>query len=184
MVNICSVCGESNISTINKIQSIALTTSKYIYGGVRTPGVVVKDAKGVTLKKDIAYTVTYAKGRKNVGKYAVKVTFKGKYSGSKTLYFNIVPKGTSLTKLTAGKKCFAAKWKKLGGITGYQIQYSTKSNFSGAKLVTIKNSKILKTTVKKLSAKKVYYVRVRTHKTVSGTHFMSNWSKTYKVKTK
>ena len=128
--------------------------------------------------------MTYQSGRKAVGSYWVKFTFMGNYQGEITQWFKIVPKGTSLAKLTAGKKTFTAKWKKLGGITGYQIQYSTKSNFSGAKLVTIRSTSTLSKTIKSLSAKKVYYVRVRTYKTVSGMNFMSNWSKTYKVKTK
>ncbi len=33
------------------------------------------------------------KGRKYVGKYAVKITFKGKYSGTKTLLFHNQAKG-------------------------------------------------------------------------------------------
>ena len=108
----------------------------------------------------------------------------GDYSGKVTKSFKIVPKGTTLSKLGSAKKSFTAKWKKQSGITGYQIQYSTKSNFSGAKTLTIKNAKTLTKTVSKLYAKKVYYVKVRTYKTVSGTHYMSKWSKAYKVKTK
>ena len=70
-------------------------------GKVRTPKVIVKDRTGKTLVKNTDYTVSYAKGRKYVGKYAVKITFKGKYSGTKTLYFTIKPKATSISSLTA-----------------------------------------------------------------------------------
>ena len=101
----------------------------------------------------------------------------------KTLNSPTLPSSTTISKLTPGSKAFSAQWKK-AGFTGYQIQYSLKSNFSGAKKVTIKNAKTLKTTVKKLSAKKTYFVRIRTYKTISGVNYFSTWSKTYKVKTK
>ncbi|MBR1763169.1 MAG: hypothetical protein IJ731_07375 [Eubacterium sp.] len=50
--------------------------------------------------------------------------------------------------------------------------------------MTLKNNKTLKTTVKKLSAGKNYYVRIRTYKSISKVKYYSSWSKTYKVKTK
>ncbi len=102
---------------------------------------------------------------------------------SSTLTSPTLPSGTTLTKLTPAKKAFTAQWKK-AGVTGYQIQYSTSASFSGAKKLTIKNAKNLKATVKSLSAKKTYYVRIRTYKTISKVNYFSTWSKTYKVKTK
>ena len=104
-------------------------------------------------------------------------------SWSATLNSPTLPNGTALTKLTAGSKAFTAQWKKQT-VTGYQVQYGTKANFAGAKLVTVKKVGTLKTTVKKLSAKKVYYVRIRTYKTINKANYFSTWSKTYKVKTK
>ena len=103
---------------------------------------------------------------------------------SATLNSPTLPSGTSITKLVAGSKAFAAQWKKNTAVNGYQVQYSLKSNFSGAKTLTIKSNKTLKTMVKKLSAKKVYYVRIRTFKTISKANYFSTWSKAYKVKTK
>ena len=103
---------------------------------------------------------------------------------SATLTSPTLPGGTSLTKVTGASKAFTSNWKKNGGVSGYQIQYSLKSDFSGAKLVTIKNVKTIKTTVKKLNAKKVYFVRIRTYKTIAKVNYFSAWSKTVKVKTK
>lgn len=183
----CTRCDYLNIHywTINGVRDIDLSKTAYTYSGnTVTPSVKVVDWAGKVLKQGTDYTVKYASGRKNIGKYAVKVSFQGKYTGSRMLYFKIVPKGTSLSKLTAGKKAFTAKWKKLSGITGYQIQYSTNAKFTGAKTVTVKGATAAGKTIKNLKAKQVYYVCVRTYKTVSGTHYMSNWSKTYKVKTK
>ncbi len=75
-----------------KAKSIKLSSTSYTYNGkVRTPKVTVigKDGKKLSTKY---YSVTYQKGRKNVGKYKVTVKMKGKYSGRKTLYFKIKPK--------------------------------------------------------------------------------------------
>ena len=48
----------------------------------------------------------------------------------------------------------------------------------------IKENKITSSTIKKLKAKKKYYVRIRTYKTVDGNKIYSSWSKVLNVKTK
>ena len=192
IVNYCSVCKKTLSTTvIPKASSIKLKATSLTYNGkVRTPKVIVKDRTGKTLVKNTDYTVSYAKGRKYVGKYAVKITFKGKYSGTKTLYFTIKPKATSISSLKAGSKKFTVKWKKQATqTTGYQVQVATNKKFKkNKKTVTIKKQKTTKTTVKKLKAKKKYYVRVRTYKTVKingkSIRIYSGWSKTKTVTTK
>ena len=192
IVNYCSVCKKTLSTTvIPKASSIKLKATSLTYNGkVRTPKVIVKDETGKTLVKNTDYTVSYAKGRKYVGKYAVKITFKGKYSGTKTLYFTIKPKATSISSLTAGSKKFTVKWKKQATqTTGYQVQVATNKKFKkNKKTVTIKKQKTTKTTVKKLKAKKKYYVRVRTYKTVKingkSIRIYSGWSKAKTVTTK
>ena len=144
----------------------------------------MKNASGTKLTKGTQYTVKYATGRKNVGKYKVVVTMKGNYSGTKTLYLTINPVKSSVTKLTAGKKSLKVTVaKKSSQVTGYQVQYSTSKKFtkSTTKVATIKSYKTTTTTLKKLKAKKTYYVRVRTYKTVKGVKYYSGWS-TYKYK--
>ena len=192
IVNYCSVCKKTLSTTvIPKASSIKLKATSLTYNGkVRTPKVIVKDRTGKTLVKNTDYTVSYAKGRKYVGKYAVKITFKGKYSGTKTLYFTIKPKATNISSLTAGSKKFTVKWKKQATqTTGYQVQVATNKKFKkNKKTVTIKKQKTTKTTVKKLKAKKKYYVRVRTYKTVKingkSIRIYSGWSKAKTVTTK
>ena len=103
-----------------------------------------------------------------------------------TKTFKINPKGTSLKKVTKGKKQFKAIWKaQKTQTTGYQIQYATNSKFtSGKKTVNIKKNKTTSSTVKKLKSKKKYYVRIRTYKTVKGKKYCSGWSKVLNIKTK
>lgn len=74
-----------------------------------------------------------------------------------------VPKVKSL-KAKAGKKKLTLTWKKLSGISGYQVQISPKKNYKGAKIKTISKSK--KTYTKKgLKSRKKYYIRIRAYKT-------------------
>ena len=191
IVNYCSVCKKTLSTTvIPNASSIKLKATSLTYNGkVRTPKVIVKDRTGKTLVKNTDYTVSYAKGRKYVGKYAVKITFKDKYSGTKTLYFTIEPKATSISSLTAGSKKFTVKWKKQATqTTGYQVQYSASSKFSKAKTVTVGKNTTVSKKISKLSGKKKYYVRVRTYKTVKingkSIRIYSGWSKAKTVTTK
>ena len=84
------------------------------------------------------------------------------------------------SKITAKKKSFTVQWSKANGVDGYQIQYSLKKNFKGAKTKWSKGNKL---TVKKLKSKKTYYVRVRSYKKINGKNVYSAWS-TKKVKVK
>ena len=189
---VCDQCGAvRNTQVIAKAKTATLSAANYIYDGkVKQPTVTVKDSKGKTLKKGTDYTVSYSSGCKNVGRYTVKVTLKGNYSGTKSMTYNINPKGTSVSKVTAAKKGFKVTWKKQATqTTGYEVQYSTDKNFKkGNKTVNITKNKTTSKSVSKLSAKKKYYVRVRTYKTVkiSGKNvkFYSGWSGAKSVTTK
>ena len=95
------------------------------------------------------------------------------------------PKSAKFKKVKSAKKAVSVQWKKVGGVKGYQVQVATDKKFKkNKKTVTIKKQKTTKTTVKKLKAKKKYYVRVRTYKIVNGKKVYSSWSKVKGVKTK
>ena len=169
-------------------KSITLSNTRYIYNGkVQKPQVTVKNAKGEVIK---GYTVKYAGNCKNVGKYKVTLTFKGDYNGTKTKTFKIAPKSVTVKSLKAAKKRFDVKWsKQTTQVTGYQVQYSTDKNFVKAvKNKKIKKNSVVTKTVKNLKSKKVYYVRVRTYKTVKYNgeqmNLHSDWSKVKKVTVK
>ena len=92
-------------------------------------------------------------------------------------------KGTRLTKVKKGKRKATIKWKKVKRIGGYQIQYSTKRNFSSdTEIKTVKGCGKTKTTIKKLKAKKQYYVRIRTFRIIGSRTEYSGWSKARKIK--
>ena len=165
--------------------NVKLSASSYTYSGkARKPAVTA--TMGETRLTGDDYTVTYASGRKNVGRYKVTVKGKGNYTRTKTLYYTINPKSTSISKLTKGKKSFKVSWKKVPSqATGYQIQYATNSRFTkGQKSVTVKSYRTTSKNITKLKAKKKYYIRVRSYKKVGKTTYYSGWSKAKTVKTK
>lgn len=183
----CNLCNYSTHSEFYNPKTISLSATNYKYNGkTKTPSVVVKDSNGKKISSAY-YDVSYSGGRKNVGKYTVKVKFKKEYArfGSLSKTFTISPKGTNITKITASKKGFKVNWKKqTAQVSGYQIQYSTNKNFKNAKTVTVGGSKTTSKKVSKLKAKKKYYVRVRTYKTVSKVKYYSSWSGNKSVKSK
>ena len=93
-------------------------------------------------------------------------------------------KATTLTKVTAAKKGFTVKWKKGTGVSGYEIQYALNNKYTkGKKVVKITKPGTVSKKVTKLKAKKKYFVRIRTYKTVSGKKYYSAWSKAKSVTT-
>ncbi|MGN0522603.1 MAG: metallophosphoesterase [Eubacterium sp.] len=172
---------------IDRVKSSSLSATTYTYNGkAKKPTISIYNYNGQKISSS-NYTVTYPKGRINPGEYKIKVTFKNAYKGNPTLYktFKILPKGTSLSSLKAGSKKITVKWKKQSTqTTGYQIQYSTSSKFTNAKTVTVSKNSTTSKTISKLKAKKKYYVRIRTYKTVNGKKIYSSWSKAKSVTTK
>ncbi len=74
-------------------------------------------------------------------------------------------------------KVLTVKWKKVSGVTGYQIQYSLKKNMKGAKTVTVKGAKKTSRKIKKLKKNKKYYVRLRAYKGNGKNRVYSKWTK-------
>ncbi|MBO5524366.1 MAG: fibronectin type III domain-containing protein [Roseburia sp.] len=187
----CSVCGLVLEQTIIYApKTVAFSKKSYVYDGkVKKPKVTLKDSRGQVIDSS-QYTVAF-QNNKNVGKAAAVITLKGNYSGSLKEYFTITPKGTQLTGIAAKSKSFTVKWKKQSSRTdGYVIQYSTSKKFTQntTKSVTVKNRKTTSCTVKKLKAKKKYYVRICTYKNIKENgktvKLCSQWSKTKAVTVK
>ncbi len=107
--------------------------------------------------------------------------YKGDFSNSVTTAKK--PSKVSIKTVTAKKKALALKWKKTAG-SGYEITYSSKKNFSGAKTVKINGASKSSCTVKKLKSKKTYYVKIRAYKKVGGKIYRGPYSARNQVKTK
>ena len=171
----------TQVSTDLNSKNVQLSKSSVTYNGkAQKPSVIVKNNEGSRIEP-ANYTVSYA-NNKNVGKATVTVKFSGNYQGTVKKTFNIIPKGTTISKVTAKKKGLSVKWKKqTTQTTGYEIQYSTSSKFKGAKKIGNIKAKTTSKSISKLKAKKKYYVRIRTYKTVKGKKYYSSWSKSKSV---
>lgn len=167
--------------------SISVPSKTYTGKTIKPSSVAVK-LGGIALNQGTDFTVSCAGGKK-VGSYKVTVKGKSPFSGTKTTTFKILPKGTSVSRLTKASKGFTATWKKPSAaarsqIDGYQVRYATASNMKGAKTVTVKGAAKTSAKVGKLKGGKTYYVQVRSYKKAGSTTYYSDWSKTKTVKTK
>ncbi len=118
----------------------------------------------------------YVTGRQNTCNVDFYVPAGTSITKDKKNYLHAALIKTSLTKVIRAKKAFTAKWTKKSGISGYQIQYSLKSNFSGARKVTVNKPNATYKKITNLKSKKRYYVRIRTYRKVGSKTYYSAWS--------
>ncbi|MBR3150195.1 MAG: fibronectin type III domain-containing protein [Eubacterium sp.] len=99
---------------------------------------------------------------------------------------SIIVTAPKLKSVKTGKKQFKATWKKVKGVVGYQIQYSTTKKFTKktTKSAKIKKANTTSKTIKKLKSGKKYFVRIRAYKKVGDKVVYSKWSKVKKVTVK
>ena len=162
---------QSTASAVDYPSSISNTSSAPVYTtSVQTT------TQTATVSTNYETTTTVSNNTDSATSYAVSQT-------------TVKPKAAKFKKVKGSKKAIALTWAKVKGVKGYQIQVATDKKFKkNKKTITIKKQKTTKTTVKKLKAKKKYFVRIRTYKTkkVNGksTKVYSAWSKVKTVKTK
>ena len=152
-------------------------------GKAQKPAITVYAGKKKLSSK--YYTVSY-KNNKNVGYGTVVVKGKGsygKYSGTAAFKINLKKTKLSSAKSTK-RKTFTIIWKKTGGNSGWQVQYSTNKKFrSGVRTVNLK-SRNTRLAVRNLKNRKKYYVRVRSYKKVGRQTWYSGWSNVKCIKIK
>ena len=66
-------------------------------------------------------------------------------------------------------------WNKVESADGYVIEYAKKANFKGKKTIAVTADKKAKT-IKRLSTKKTYYVRVKAYKVVDNEKVYTAYS--------
>ncbi len=104
-------------------------------------------------------------------------------AATKKITITVKPKQTAGLKVKKGKKRMTVSWKWDKKATGYQITYAQNKKFKkGKKNITISKNKTVKRTIKKLKARKTYYVKVRAYKKVGKTKIYGAYSKVKKVK--
>ena len=104
------------------------------------------------------------------------------FCNTTTIYAGVKIRTPSTSGITRSENCIKIKWKKVNGINGYQIQYSTNKEFKKAKKITIKSKTTTSKTIKNIGNSKKYYIRIRSYKKNKGKNIYSNWSKNKVIK--
>ena len=172
----------ASTNTLKNIKNtkIKLATRKTYTGKKIKPVVTIKDGN-TKLKKDVDYKTTY-KNNKKIGKAKVIIEGIGKYTGTVTKAFKIIPCKTKIKKVS---KCYkgrvSLKTKKLKCKVKYEFFYSTKKNGKYIKLGMSKKP-VFKTN--KLKRNTIYFIKVRAFKKIKKKTYAGNFSKSKKIKIK
>lgn len=84
--------------------------------------------------------------------------------------------GSAYISKVNGSTSAVLTWDKCTYGHGYQIVYSTKSDFSTKTSVWIKDISTVKKTIKNLSSSKTYYFKVRAYYQINGTKYYSSYT--------
>lgn len=171
-----------------------ITVAPAAYTGKAIKPKVTVKLNGKTLRQGTDYKVDAA-SKPIIGMNDITVVGIGKYTGEKDAIFRVRPSKLSLSKVTAAKKSFTAKWKSTVAdqeweVSGYQVRYSTSSSMKNAKVKTSRNCYKTSLKVSGLKKGKKYYVQVRAYiseydyEKGKAANLYSDWSKTKSVKVK
>ncbi len=153
------------------------------------------DSKSKSYKKykDVKATSLKISNLKGNTKYKFKIAPYRNYNGSKVigtksgvLSVSTKNKQTAIKSAKSNSvKRIKVKWNKMSGVSGYEVMWSTTSNFKSNFLSNyVKPASKTSTTLKTAQSKKTYYVKVRAYKKSGGKTKYYSWSKTLKLKTK
>ena len=132
---------------------------------------------------DFYITSETTTGTKNISVTKGTYYLRGYAPAASKIKYTFKSKAASVSSVkNSASKTITVKWKKVSGVTGYQIQYSTKSDFSSQKTVTVKKASTVSTKIKSLKKGMKYYVRVRSYVTIDGKKCCSEWSAKKAVK--
>lgn len=202
-VNTCTVCKTTlgtqitNIIPLKKAtglksQALSTTSVKFSWNavaGAEAYNLYYKTGSGKWKKVNAKNKTTVTVKKLKAGttyKFKVEAVTGGNRSESSTVNATTKPAAVNLSRVSSKKKKeVIVEWKKVAGVTGYEVQTSTAKNFKkNVKTTTIKKQKTVKTIVKKLKSKKKYYARVRAYKTVNNVKVYGAWSKVKNIKCK
>ena len=145
---------------------------------------IYRNSKKIKTVGNVA-TFTDSAANTNGTKYTYKIVAKaatGTSPVNKTLaYYKLSKPAITSIKNSASKK-MTLKWGKNAKAQGYKIEYALKSNFSGAKSVSVTKNSIVTKTIGSLTKGKTYFVRIRAYKKIGSAYSYSMWSASKKVK--
>ena len=110
-----------------------------------------------------------------VAKYDVN-----KGTGSYTFSIDYTKKNTAAPKIKSVKNTsggtISVKWSRVNGAGGYELWYSTKSNFKSGVTKKETDASVTSTDCYGLSRNKKYYIRIRAYSEVNGIKEYGKWS--------
>ncbi|MCI5623736.1 Ig-like domain-containing protein [Anaerostipes sp.] len=180
---------------IQKTQKVSLTETKiskyYVYGSTfqisaSTSGngklsYTSSDQTVVTVSSTGKVTIKGPGAAKITVKAATTSTYK---AASASVIVKILPKKNSVKAVSSKKGTITCNWSRGEKVSGYQLQYSTSSDFSTCKNLAFYSSSTISRTISGLTSKKTYYVRIRNFKTTGSSKVFGAWSSVYKVTVK
>jgi hypothetical protein len=177
----CLSVGETvPVTDMNTLTFSAIKNQNFSDGNEVTPTVMITD-QGKTLIPGIDYFVEY-EDNWWPGKAAAIIHGKGSYTGSKTLYFYIMPEDINdirIKKYSAGSMLIENWSDTYYGYDGLQVVYSLNSKF------TDKKAKLLQSdsgVIKGLKKNTTYYVKVRAYILLDRKRIYGRYSKVIKCK--
>ena len=170
-------------------QTVKYTITFHKNGGSKVSKSSITVAKGQKIGKlPTAQRKGYAfEGWYTAKKGGAKITSSTKATKNQTVYARwkkvAKPKKAGKPSLKSQKSGqLTVSYKKISGAKGYEILYSTKKNFKGARKLTASKTKAV---LKKLKKKTVYYVKVRAYKLDSaGRKIYGSYGASGKLQTK
>ena len=165
--------GITDISTL----TFSGLTSRVYTGKEITPEVTIKDGT-YTLRNGTDYRMSYLNNTK-VGIATAIITGKGSYTGTKRLKFKIIPKGTSITKVSLHREKLTILWEGVDNVDKYYVYMSEDKGLSYTLLGTVKAGTTKYVTP--FPAGSRYTFRIRTSKTVDGKIYYGPYSRALMV---
>ena len=170
---------------VKNIQKVSVNGKEYAASGKGAVKLINADGTLVTtadaLKAEGTYNIVVTATGYNK---TLEFTYTNKSDTTATKPVKKVTVKKQTVKVKAGKKKLTVTWKKDKNVSGYQIKIATKKNFKGAKTYTVKSYKTYKKVIKKLKAKKKYFVKVRAYKTVGKSKVYGAYSAVRSCKVK
>ncbi len=176
---VCKYCGRETEAAISRVSTVKMKKKEYKYtGNARKPDVII-NADGKSLSKGKDYTLVYSEGRVEAGTYSVTVKLQGeKYTGEKTLYFDIIPTNASIKAIDVKTDSADISWKKTTGATGYAIYRLDMTTGKWKKIDTTKSAKY---TAKNLDSGTEYIYSVKPYAKKSGKTYWARESTQFAI---
>lgn len=148
---------DMNEATVSKI------SDREYSGTYIKPSTTIK-YNGNLLKENVDYTISYS-NNKNIGKGNITYNGIGKYTGSKTVNFNIIPQKVKNIKVSnILRTSLTLKWDKITCVDGYYV-YKIEEN--STKEILVKSIKNTSTEVANLKTGTKYSFKVVPYKKVN-----------------